>query len=234
NLVGIVVYGGASSERVFSGVSDIDYFIILKSLDKLSKSLADVYNELSEGFNEFLDNPLFAALLDYDIYTEDQLPIKGNLNGFSPIRALALKHGELLYGVNPFKDIELSKDELISGARRMIQDYLEKLTSSLFMSEFEAETPEEEEANQQSIEAEKIFLAIDTILSSAQVYFMIQENKYVNMPDVVLYAETKPIDGVDNELLRTAGLLRQGVETEIKDLFNRAINYAASILKLLN
>ncbi|MFV2016325.1 MAG: hypothetical protein ACC656_12905 [Candidatus Heimdallarchaeota archaeon] len=53
------------------------------------------------------------------------------------------------------------------------------------------------------------------------------------MPDVVLFAETEPIDGVDNELLKEAGLLRQGVEAGSEDFFSRSIDFCGSIIKIL-
>ena len=62
---------------------------------------------------------------------------------------------------------------------------------------------------------------------------MIQKKEYVNMPDVVLFGETNPIDGLDNSLLQDAGLLRQGVDVKVDNFFNRAIDFCGSILKLI-
>ncbi|MHA2278324.1 MAG: hypothetical protein ACXAC2_21295, partial [Candidatus Kariarchaeaceae archaeon] len=115
DLVGIIVYGGAASKRIFSGVSDIDFFIILQSLEKLSRPLSETYQSISDVMMEYLENPLFSSILDYEIYVENQLPTKNSLNGFSPIRALALSEGEVLVGENPFKEIKVSDDQLKEG-----------------------------------------------------------------------------------------------------------------------
>ena len=71
DLVAIIVYGGAASKRIFSGVSDIDFFIILKSLDNLSKSLSETYQVLSGVMMQYLEDPLFSSILDYDILVEE-------------------------------------------------------------------------------------------------------------------------------------------------------------------
>ncbi|MHA2030863.1 MAG: hypothetical protein ACW99Q_15900, partial [Candidatus Kariarchaeaceae archaeon] len=153
--------------------------------------------------------------------------------GFSPIRALALSEGEVLVGKNPFKEIKVSDDQLKEGARNMIQDYLDKLTSVLFMPSFDVDPESGDKIEDQSMEAEREFLAVDAILSTAQAYQMLQRKTYVNMPDVVLFAETEPIDGIDNDLLKEAGLLRQGVDSSVEDFFNRSIDFCGSILKLM-
>ena len=237
NLASVIVYGGAASDRVFSGVSDIDFLIILKAVDQLTKPLSEVYNELGSEVLSLLDNPLFASLLDYEIFTEDFLPKDGDLNNFSAIRALALKSGETLIGENPFESLELSDAQLVTSARTMVYEYLDKLTSLLFIPQFESILEDDEEPEtreEEGMAAEKEFLAVDAILSSAQAYQMVTRKEYVSMPDVVLYGETEPIDEVDNELLVATGLLKQGVETEIDDLFNRAIDFCGDIIKLLN
>lgn len=233
DLVGIVVYGGSASERIFSGVSDIDFFIILKKVSELSKSLSAIYQELSSQVLEFLENPLFSSILDYDIYVSDQLPDGKDLRGFSPIRALSLKSGELLVGTNPFAEIELSDQEILNGARKMIQDYLEKLSSPLFMPNFDVEPKDGEEAEDDLMDAEKEFLAVDAILSTVQAYHIVQRKKYVNMPDVALFAETEPVEGLDNDLIRMAGLLRQGVDSNAEDFYNRSIDLCGAVIKLL-
>jgi len=236
SLSSVIVYGGAASDRVFSGVSDIDFLIVLNSVENLT-SLSEAYNKLGSEILSLLENPLFASLLDYDIYTVDQLPKDGDLNGFSAIRALALKTGETLVGDNPFADIELSKSQLKISAQVMVHEYLDKLTSLLFIPQFESILEDDEEPEtpmQEDMEAEKEFLAVDAILSSTQAYQMITRNEYVSMPDVVLFGETEPIEGVDNELITQAGLLKQGVDADVDDLFNRAIDFCGDIIKLLN
>ncbi|MCH8906814.1 MAG: hypothetical protein IH840_06970 [Candidatus Heimdallarchaeota archaeon] len=233
NLVGIVVYGGSASERIFSGVSDIDFFIILKRADALTKPLSAIYGDLSKSVLEFFENPLFSSILDYDIYLEDQLPSNGNFNGFSPIRAISLREGELLTGTNPFAGMDIPDVDLKNGARRMVQDYLEKLSSVLFMPSFEI-TPEGEEAEEDtSLDVEKEFLAVDAILSSIQAYHIFTKKKYVNMPDLVLFAETEPVEGIDNDLLMKAGLLRQGVDADVENFFDRALDFCGDVIKLL-
>ncbi|OLS23507.1 MAG: hypothetical protein HeimC2_26100 [Candidatus Heimdallarchaeota archaeon LC_2] len=233
DLVAIIVYGGAASKRIFSGVSDIDFFIILKSLDNLSKPLSETYQVLSEVMMQYLEDPLFSSILDYDILVEDQLPTAESLRGFSSVRALALSEGELLYGENPFKDLKIDETELKYGARVMVQDYLDKLTSLLFMPNFDVVPEDGEKVEDESLEAEREFLAVDAILSAGQAYQMVQKKEYVNMPDVVLFGETDPIDGIDNPLLQDAGLLRQGVDVNVDNFYNRAIDFCGSILKLI-
>lgn len=233
DLVGIIVYGGAASQRIFSGVSDIDFFIILKSIDKLSKPLSETYQVLSEVMMEYLENPLFSSILDYEVYVKDQLPNESSLNGFSPIRALALSEGELLFGENPVASLSLTDDQLREGAKNMTQNYLDKLTSVLFMPSFDLDPETGDKIEDQSMDAEREFLAVDAVLSSAQAYQMLKRKTYVNMPDVVLFAETEPIEGIDNDLLIEAGLLRQGVESKTEDFFNRSIDFCGSIIKIL-
>ncbi|MHA2170622.1 MAG: hypothetical protein ACXADH_02405 [Candidatus Kariarchaeaceae archaeon] len=232
DLVGIIVYGGAASERVFSGISDIDFCIIIKKLSELSRPLSDVYVALSKEILTFLEDPLFSSILDYDIYVEDQLPQDNNLRGFSPIRAHALSTGELLVGLNPFEGLQISDEDLKNGARRMVQEYLEKVSSLMFVPSFEEDEALEGEIP--SMDAEKNFLALDAILSSAQAYHIVKQKKYVNMPDVVLFAETEPVEGLDNDLVRNAGLLRQGVETDTTDFFIKSFDFCGSVISLLN
>lgn len=228
DLVGIIVYGGSSTERIFSGVSDVDFFILLKSISTLSKPLSEVYSALNGVISEFVTTPLFAAILDYDIYTEDQIPKGDDLNGFSAIRAVSLATGELLVGSNPFEGKKISEDDLRRGARQMVQDYLSKLTATGVVFQFEDEEGDSEN------EIEKEFNAVDAILSSMQAYLIYENSEYITMPDIVLQAETEPTDGFDNELIVDAGLLRQGVEKKIDDFYNKAIDFCGNILNKLN
>lgn len=227
NLVGIVVYGGSATDRIFPGVSDVDFFILLKRVENLTRPLSEIYSAINTVITEFISNPLFAAILDYDVYTEDQIPNEDNLNGFSAIRALALTTGEKLSGSNPFEGMNIDGSELLKGARTMVQEYLNKLTSSAIITEFD------DEDTRDSILMEQEFNAIDAVLSSAQAYMMVKQGKYITMPDIVYGAETDPVDGFDNELIVDVGLLRQGVEKDVKDLYNRAIDFCGQVMKLL-
>ncbi len=227
DLVSLLVYGGSASERVYAGVSDIDFFIILKSIEEISKPLSELYQIIGTEINSYMENPLFSTLLDHDIYTVDQLPDGKSLNGFSSIRAISLKTGTLLLGKNPFEDIDVSKDQLREGARRMIQEYLEKLTSFIFMA---VETPEDEE----TLDNEKEFLAVDAVLSTAQAYRILEKHAYVSMPDVVFLAETEPVEGLDSQLVMNAGFLKQGIDTEIDNFYYRAIDFCGSVISLLD
>ena len=122
DLTGLLVYGGSATERIFPGVSDVDFFIIIKKVDELSKSLAEIFEVINTTISEYVSNPLFAAILDYEVYTEDQLPNGDDLNGFSAIRACALSTAEVLAGSNPFEGMKFESDELSKGARRMVQE----------------------------------------------------------------------------------------------------------------
>ena len=108
----------------------------------------------------------------------------------------------------------------------MVQEYIEKLTSFLFMHV----EPEEME----TLEVEKEFLAVDAILSCMQAYRMIERKAYVNMPDIVLFAEIEPIEDVNNELVMRAGFLRQGVETDVENFYTDAIDFCGRIISLLS
>ncbi len=226
DLVGIVVYGSVASDLIFSGVSDIDFFIILKSVNELSKPLSEVYQKIGDKIKEFVNDPLFGSILDYDIYLMDQLPEGKDLKGFSPIRLLSLSKGLVLVGENPLEGYKVSNKQLKEGAHRMVQEYLDTLTKYLFI-------PVEEEKEQQSLMVEMDFYAVDAVLSSAQAYYILKKGEYVTMPDVTLFAETEPIDGVDNEIVIKAGFKRQGIETEVDDFINRAINFVGDIIAKL-
>jgi len=231
DLEGVIVFGGSASDRIFSGVSDVDFLIVLKSITELSKPLAKVYEDISNVLMEFLENPLFSSLLDFEIYVMDQIPVGKELKGFSPIKALCLAEGELLQGNNPFEGMKITKKVLKDGARRMIQEYLDKLTSLLFMTRFDME--DDSSNDEEGLEAEKDFLATDAILSSTQALKILNSGAYVNMPTIVLKAEIEPTKGLDNELIVGAGKRRQGVEIDIDDYYNRAINHVSTIITMV-
>jgi len=63
---------------------------------------------------------------------------------------------------------------------------------------------------------------------------MIKNNKYVSMPDVVLYGETEKIEGVDNSLIIDIGYLKQGVENKVENVVNRSIDFCGQIIDTLS
>ena len=228
DLVVIIVYGGASTNRIFSGTSDIDFFILLKRISDLSRPLSEIIADINSILSEYASNPLFAAILDYDIYTYDMIPTDQDLHGFSPIRACALATGECLYGENPFTGFEVSGEDLKNGARRMIQDYFEKLHKSGIVLGYADE--ELSDTMKMELEMDKEFNAIDAILSSYQALLRVKTGSYVTMPDVVLKAETEPEDGVNVDLVRIASLMRQGIETDSPNIYAEAYEFLSSII----
>ena len=62
---------------------------------------------------------------------------------------------------------------------------------------------------------------------------MMKKNKYVPMPDVVLFGETEEIEGVDNSLIVDIGYLKQGVENKVVDIVNRSINFCGQIIDVI-
>ncbi|MCY3413604.1 MAG: nucleotidyltransferase domain-containing protein [Candidatus Heimdallarchaeota archaeon] len=227
DLLAVIVYGSCATDRIYAGVSDVDFFILLKKVDELSRPLSELYQEFNTVISEFISNPLFAAILDYDIYTEDMIPKGKNLNGFSAIRAVSLKTGETLAGKNPFEKMTISKEDLKNSAKLMVHEYLTKLTNSSIITEFD------DEETQESYKIEMEFNAVDAVLSSAQAYQILMNGEYKTMPDIVYDAEINPTEGWDNELVVDVGLLRQGVEKEVDDLYNRSINFVGNIIKLM-
>ncbi len=75
--------------------------IIIDHVENL-KSFSETINKIGEEILLMVENPLFASLLDYEIYTLDQLPNNKSMNGFSAVKALALKESEVLFGENYF------------------------------------------------------------------------------------------------------------------------------------
>ena len=125
-LKSLLVFGGVAANRVYSGVSDIDFMIILDKVENLN-TFSSTIEEIGKNILQMIENPLFASLLDYEIYTLDQLPDKSDMKGFSTIKALALKESEVLYGENYFSEIEINEENLRSSALLMVHEYLSKL-----------------------------------------------------------------------------------------------------------
>ena len=132
----ILVFGGAAANKVYSGVSDMDFMIIIDSMENLT-SITDTYNKIGNEILSIIDNPLFASILDYEIYSLDQLPNNKNLNGFSPMKILSLKNAEVLFGENYFTDINVTEDDLKAGSMLMVNDYFSKLQNYKFTPGFD-------------------------------------------------------------------------------------------------
>ena len=54
------------------------------------------------------------------------------------------------------------------------------------------------------------------------------------MPDVVLYGETEPIEGVDNSLIVDIGYLKQGVENKVENVISRSIDFCGQIIDVIS
>jgi hypothetical protein len=54
------------------------------------------------------------------------------------------------------------------------------------------------------------------------------------MPDVVFFAETEPVEGLDSKLIMDAGFLKQGIDTEIDNFYTRAIDFCGNVILLLD
>lgn len=233
DLKAILVFGGVAANKVYSGVSDIDFMIIIDHIKNL-KSFSETINKLGQEILSMVENPLFASLLDYEIYTLDQLPDANGMNGFSAIKALALKESEVLFGENYFDSLNIDKENLKSSALLMVHEYLSKLIAYNLSPKFDPLFEEEDENMYADDLSEEIFLAVDAVLLSAQAYHMIKNNKYISMPDVVLFGETEKIEGVDNSLIVDIGYLRQGVENKVENVVKRSIDFCGQIIDTLS
>lgn len=232
-LKAVLVFGGVAANKVYSGVSDIDFMIIIDNVNNL-KSFSETVEKIGKEILSMIENPLFASLLDYEIYTLDQLPNKKTMNGFSAIKTLALKDAEVLYGENYFEEIIINEESLKSSAMLMVHEYLYKLISYNLSPKFDPMFEDEEQNMYEEDLSEEIFLAVDAVLLSAQAYHMMKKNKYVPMPDVVLLGETEEIEGVDNSLIIDIGYLKQGVENKVDDIVNRSINFCGQIIDVMS
>ncbi len=232
-LKAVLVFGGVAANRVYSGVSDIDFMIIIDHIKNL-KSFSETIDNIGKEILSMVENPLFASLLDYEIYTLDQLPNDKSMNGFSAVKALALKESEILFGENYFEKLDIDKENLKSSALLMVHEYLSKLISYNSSPKFDPMFEDEDDNMYDDDLSEEIFLAVDAVLLSAQAYHMIKNNKYVSMPDVVLYGETEKIEGVDNSLIIDIGYLKQGVENKVENVVNRSIDFCGQIIDTLS
>lgn len=233
DLKAVLVFGGVAANRVYSGVSDIDFMIIIDHIKNL-KSFSETIDNIGKEILSMVENPLFASLLDYEIYTLDQLPNDKSMNGFSAVKALALKESEILFGENYFEKLDIDKENLKSSALLMVHEYLSKLISYNSSPKFDPMFEDEDDNMYDDDLSEEIFLAVDAVLLSAQAYHMIKNNKYVSMPDVVLYGETEKIEGVDNSLIIDIGYLKQGVENKVENVVNRSIDFCGQIIDTLS
>jgi len=231
-LKSILVYGGVAANRVYSGVSDIDFMIILDNVNNLN-SFSETINKIGREVLSMVENPLFASLLDYEIYTLDQIPNNKSRMGFSAIKTLALKDSEVLFGENQFEALELTKEDLKSSALLMVHEYLSKLISYNLSPKFDPMFEDDDDEIYDDDLSEEIFLAVDAVLLSAQAYHMMKKNKYVPMPDVVLFGETEEIEGVDNSLIIDIGYLKQGVENKVENIVNRSIDFCGQIIDVI-
>ena len=232
-LKSLLVFGGVAANRVYSGVSDIDFMIIIDNIKNLS-SFSETINKIGGEVLSMVENPLFASLLDYEIFTLDQLPNNKSMNGFSAVKALALKESEVLFGENYFESLDIDKENLKSSALLMVHEYLSKLVSYNSSPKFDPMFEDEDENMYDDDLSEEIFLAVDAVLLSAQAYYMIKNSKYIAMPDVVLYGETEKIEGVDNSLIVDIGYLKQGVENKVEDMVNRSIDFCGQIIDVIS
>ena len=104
DLKAVLVFGGVAANRVYSGVSDIDFMIIIDHVENL-KSFSETIDNIGKEILSMVENPLFASLLDYEIYTLDQVPSNKSMNGFSAVKAEKLsrtKHNNTFMALSYF------------------------------------------------------------------------------------------------------------------------------------
>lgn len=210
------ILGSSANSTVFPGVSDVNFTLILKDPNDLSESPAAVTQKALDIFKEYKDNPMFTTLVDFEIYFESQLPANGELNGFHPIKALALKSA-LIYSTtakkfvdegNPFADLEINAADLKNGASSLVRECYNRLSAVLSEPDYAIE---EEETFDDSIN-ETEFISIETVLLAGQAYLMLKKGEYVSKVDVPYIAEEEPEDGFDHELLTIMSTKRQGAD----------------------
>ena len=178
-----------------------------------------------------IENPLFASLLDYEIYTLDQIPSGDEINGFSLMKILALKEGEILFGENHFSEVKIGQDDVKASSLLMVDEYLTKLISFHFSPKFDPMFEDSGDDQYEDDLSEETFLAVDAVLLSAQAYFMAKNLKYISMPDVVLLGETEKMGDIDTSIILDVGYLKQGVEHKVDNLFNRSVNFCGDVIK---
>ncbi len=209
DLFDLSVYGSAVKSDLFPGVSDVNFLIVIKNPETLSKQASEVIQEISSMVKAFRDDPTFTTLLDYKLLFEQNLPNKKGLNGFSPLRALSLSDGEsLIHKTFPYSDLNISEEELRNDARSVLIDIINKITEPLTTPDFDFM----EEGDTESQEHELEFLAIEGALLAAQVYFMVKEKKYITKAEVAFLAEENEKESLDYELLKIVSTKRQGAD----------------------
>ncbi|RMG35080.1 MAG: hypothetical protein D6732_09615 [Methanobacteriota archaeon] len=247
DLVDIILYGSGVSGNMFSGVSDLNFIFVIK--DNPSQPADKIVNKISEIIKNYRDNPMFATMINQTICFQSQLPNQESLGGFSPIISLAMKEAKSLKNNDkPFQNINIDKTQLKQDALNALREIFNKITEILAIPQFLDE-------ENQSIEQEKQYLAIENGLLATQIYLMTKKNKYIPKAELEFIAEDEEKENIDYEIVKIIATKRQGAdfagavfETDqedvaeksddpaliynIPDLYERVVNLIAKLIQL--
>ncbi len=249
DLVDIIVYGSAVEGKLFSGVSDNNFIFVIK--DTPSNEFDQVVTKIAEIVKTYRDNPMFATMIQFQIMSESQMASANSLNGIPAVMALALKEGVSLKnkGSNPYKDLEINKEQVKENAISIISDLISKMVDAISIPSFD-----EEETD---VSSEKDYLAIENGLLATQIYMMAKKMKYVPKSELDFMVEDEEKDNMDYELVKIISTKRQGADfagaifesdetddvTEktddpsliynIPDLFERTLNHMYKLVNLI-
>ena len=204
DIVHLFIIGSSANSTVFPGVSDVNFVLIIKAPQNLTNPASETFVKIAEIIKNFKDDPIFTTLVAIEIYFETQLPSLKDLGGFSPIKAVALKVGQIYLPAtkkfsteeNPMKNYEIDEKQLKNSVNSLIQDRINQITLA-FAEPYYTTSEEEKEEIQNTIEG----ICIESILLCTQAFFIYKERKYVTKVDLSMRGEIYKLDKLDLNFL---------------------------------
>ena len=220
-VTGVVLYGSMVEGTIIGGESDCDIAFILKSLNSADEG-KEMVEKIEKTLNPYMMDPIFSTLLDVMIIPYEAIP-----NGVNAVLKKLLKKGDVLFGSNPFKDLEVEEEELKNDAFKMALNYYQNI-SRYALDTSVVDFQEEEMVFEQA------FMAIDAILGCSQAFLFYNGEEGFSKNDAPDIIEAKYADVINPLVPREAQAIRLGSSGDRTQLLDLALGYCLQVISVMS
>ncbi len=212
----LILYGSVAANEHIAGESDCDFLLILKDEAVKGKKLTTTLAKIGTVIGKYLEDPLYASLIDIDILEEKQIP-KGDNSIYPWTKVHLASKGKALIGKNPFEGIKVKDEHIKETARQMAREYYQQL-KDLFVF------PPEDEYQQ-------TFITIDAVLGLACAHlFFLGERDLYKSTAFMIYEEKHQKNYDIEPVVQSHRMRLASKNAETKDFTQKALAFADTVI----
>ncbi|MHA1668578.1 MAG: nucleotidyltransferase domain-containing protein [Candidatus Heimdallarchaeaceae archaeon] len=216
----LLLVGSVSKKEHIAGESDCDFLIVINEKASAGDKLHKTLEKIGKIITKYLEDPLFASLIDVEILEESDIP-KGKESSLYPwTKIIMAQNGKALIGDNPFAKIEVKDEDLKQSAKAMARTFFNQMKDLIIF--------------QQDDEYQQLFIAVEAVLGCACAYLYYHGEKEFFRSTAHMLFEEKYKEKINIEPVLTSNRLRLAAKSvDTTHFIPSALAFCRSVIEEL-